>query len=314
MMKIYRSTLERELETLESFGKGSWVNLVNPTKEEIDQVSEQLGIDREAIIAPLDLEESPRMEIEDEFMLIIVDIPILEESEQEGQNSYFTTIPLGVIIAENYIITTCSEETNILKLFEENRIKSFFTFKKNRFLLQILYRMAAKYLTYLKQIDRRSSRIQRQLHKSTRNRELIQLFDLENSLIYFSTSLKANEMALEKLLKTESIRKYPEDQDLLEDVIIEGKQAIEMTNIYSRILSGTMDTYASVISNNQNTVMKFLAIITLGISIPNIITSFYGMNIALPLQDNPYAYLIIGGISVALVLGITVALTKKNPF
>lgn len=314
MIKIYKSTLERKIEVLDSFEKGAWINLVNPTKDEIDLVCEELSIDRDFIVAPLDLEESPRMEIEDNLMSIIIDIPILEESQPDSANSYFSTLPLGIITSHDYIITTCSEETNILKLFEENKVKSFFTFKKNRFLLQILYKMATKYLAYLKQIDRRSSRIQRELHRSTRNKELIQLFDLENSLIYFSTSLKANEMVLEKLLKLESIRKYPEDEDLLEDVMIESKQAIEMTNIYSNILSGTMDTFASIISNNQNTVMKWLATMTIGISIPNIITSFYGMNIKLPLQDNPYAYLIIIFIATALVLGVTITLSRRNPF
>lgn len=314
MINIYLSTIEREIRSINRFEKGAWINLVSPTKEEIDLVVEQTGIDRDSLLAPLDLEESPRMEIEEGFMSIIVDIPILEENDKEGPGSFFSTLPLGISISSDFIITTCSEETNILKMFEENKVKSFFTFKKNRFLLQILYKMAAKYLAYLKQIDRRSTAIQRQLHKSTRNKELIQLLDLENSLIYFSTSLKANETVLEKLLKMESIRKYPEDQDLLEDVIVENKQAIEMTNIYSNILSGTMDAFASVISNNQNTVMKFLAVITLGISIPNIITSFYGMNIALPLQDNPYAYLIITLFSAVLVLVITLVLTKRNPF
>lgn len=315
MLEIYKSTLERELEVLDEFEKGSWIKLTNPTNEEIDLVVEKLNIEKDLIIDPLDLEESPRLEIEEDYMSVIIDIPVVEEdvSGIEG-NSQFLTIPIGIIKLENHIITICSEETSILKMFEENKIKSFFTFKKNRFLLLLLYKTSIRYLVYLKQIDRRSSAMQKELKKSTRNQELFKFLELENSLIYFSTSLKANELVLEKLLKIESMRKYEEDRDLLEDVIIENKQAIEMTNIYSNILVGTMDTFASIISNNQNSVMKFLATATISISIPNIITSFYGMNVDLPLQGNSYAYLIILIGSLVLTVTISFLFAKRTPF
>lgn len=315
MLDIYKSTLDGELEKIDEFENGSWINLTNPTNEEIDLVVEELGVEKDLIVDPLDLEESPRLEIEEDYMSVIIDIPILEEDlPDKDEYSHFLTIPIGIIILENHIITVCIEETNILKMFEENKVKSFFTFKKNRFLLLLLYKTSIKYLLYLKQIDRRSSAMQKVLTKSTRNEELFKFLELENSLIYFSTSLKANEMVLEKLLKVESLRKYEEDTDLLEDVIIENKQAIEMTNIYSNILVGTMDTFASIISNNQNTVMKLLAIATIALSIPNIITSFYGMNVKLPFANNPNASFIIlvGAFVISIV--ITFLFSKKTPF
>ncbi len=315
MLDIYKSTLDGELEKIDEFENGSWINLTNPTNEEIDLIVEELGVEKDLIVDPLDLEESPRLEIEEDYMSVIIDIPILEEDlPDKDEYSHFLTIPIGIIILENHIITVCIEETNILKMFEENKVKSFFTFKKNRFLLLLLYKTSIKYLLYLKQIDRRSSAMQKVLTKSTRNEELFKFLELENSLIYFSTSLKANEMVLEKLLKVESLRKYEEDTDLLEDVIIENKQAIEMTNIYSNILVGTMDTFASIISNNQNTVMKLLAIATIALSIPNIITSFYGMNVKLPFANNPNASFIIlvGAFVISIV--ITFLFSKKTPF
>lgn len=315
MLDIYKSTLDGELEKIDEFENGSWINLTNPTNEEIDLIVEELGVEKDLIVDPLDLEESPRLEIEEDYMSVIIDIPILEEDlPDKDEYSHFLTIPIGIIILENHIITVCIEETNILKMFEENKVKSFFTFKKNRFLLLLLYKTSIKYLLYLKQIDRRSSAMQKVLTKSTRNEELFKFLELENSLIYFSTSLKANEMVLEKLLKVESLRKYEEDTDLLEDVIIENKQAIEMTNIYSNILVGTMDTFASIISNNQNTVMKLLAIATIALSIPNIITSFYGMNVKLPFANNPSASFIIlvGAFVISIV--ITFLFSKKTPF
>lgn len=315
MLEIYKSTLDRELEKLDEFEKGSWIKLTNPTNEEIDFVVQELEIEKDLIIDPLDLEESPRLEIDEDYMSVIVDIPILQEdmSEMDG-NSKFLTIPVGIITLENHIITVCIEETNILKMFEENKVKSFYTFKKNRFMLLFLYKTSIKYLLYLKQIDRRSSSMQKMLTKSTRNQELFNFLELENSLIYFSTSLKANELVLEKLQKVESLRKYEEDIELLEDVIIENKQAIEMTSIYSNILVGTMDTFASIISNNQNTVMKLLAVVTIAMSIPTIVTGFYGMNVELPLQDNPYAYMIIIIGSLIVTVLVSLIFTKRRPF
>ncbi|MTI48851.1 magnesium transporter CorA family protein [Sporosalibacterium faouarense] len=310
MLNIYK-TVNNSLEELNEFQDGVWINLVNPTKEELDIVNQDLEIDMDFLLAPLDDEESSRIERENNQIFILVDIPMVEE--EDGSYVYYT-FPLGIILSDKTIITVCLKENSIIDQFKQNLVKSFFTYKRNRFVLQLLFRIAARYLLYLKQIDKMSNEIERRLHRSTKNKELIQLLDLEKSLVYFSTSLKANEIVMEKLLKTDALKLYPEDEELLEDVIIENKQAIEMANIYSNILSGMMDAFASVISNNLNIVMKVLTSITIVMAIPTMLASFYGMNIGLPLQDSPYAFLLIIGTSVVLSTFAVLVLTRKNMF
>ncbi len=226
----------------------------------------------------------------------------------------YSTIPLGIILIGDSIVTICLKDSPIIRDFIENKVKTFYTFKKTRFILQILYRNAIKYLQYLKQIDKESSRIENELHKSMKNKELIQLLALEKSLVYFSTSLKANELVLEKLMRQENIKNYPEDAELLEDVIIENKQAIEMARIYSDILSGTMDAFASVISNNLSIVMKFLASVTIVMAIPTMIASFFGMNVLVPLGSNPYAFAYILSGTLLFCLIAAVAMAKRKMF
>jgi magnesium transporter len=251
MLKIYK-TVNNELISYESIEEGVWVDLVNPSADEINQVSNTLSVDPDFLKAALDEEERARIENEDGNTLILVDVPIME---QEGKMNLYTTIPLAIILTRRTIVTVCLKEETILNDFRRNKVKSFFTNYKARFVLQILYRNSTKYLQDLKQIDKTSNRIEQDLHKSMKNKELIQMLKLEKSLVFFSTALKSNEIVLEKLMKFEYVKNYPEDTELLEDVIIENKQAIEMANIYSSILSGTMDAFASVISNNLNIVM-----------------------------------------------------------
>jgi magnesium transporter len=221
---------------------------------------------------------------------------------------------MGIILSGENIITVCLKAIPLLNDFMSGKIKSFYTFKKSRFILQLLFKNATYYLQYLKQIDRMSLNIERELHKSMKNKELIQLLDLEKSLVYFSTSLRGNEIVLEKMLKLDAIKKYPEDEDLLEDVIIENKQAIEMANIYSNILSGMMDAFASVISNNLNIVMKFLTSVTIVLTIPTMIASFFGMNVPVPLSMQPYAFIIIIAISLGLSTILALFMAKKKMF
>lgn len=288
-----------------------WINMVNPTDKEIESIARLTSTPEDLIKAPLDEEERARIESEDSSTaLVLVDIPVLEE--EEGYYSY-TTLPMGIIHKKDYIITVCLKDTVILRDFVVGRIKGFRTFHKTKFLFQILYNISTKFLAYLKQIDKASGRIQNELHKSTRNKELIQLLDLENSLVYFSTSLKANDMVLNKLIKINVVKKYDEDNDLLEDVQVENQQAIEMCNIYRDILSGTMDAYASVISNNQNKVMKTLTVITLMISIPSLIASIFGMNTGVPGQGSIFAFWIVVAVSliVSLIAGVIMFKSKK---
>lgn len=309
MLEIFK-TVNEELTRLDHFEDGVWVNLTNPNEEEIIKVCEGLNIENEYVRAALDEEERARIEYENGQTLIIVDIPVFDRDV----DTIYSTIPLGIVLAKESIITVCLKENTILRDFINKRIKSFYTFYKNRFILQILYKNASQYLQYLRNIEKMSSRIEQDLHKSMKNKELIQLLKLEKSLVYFSTSLKANEIVLEKMLKLEYIKKYPDDTELLEDVIIENKQAIEMANIYSSILSGTMDAFASIISNNVNIVMKFLTSVTIVMAIPTMVASFYGMNVKIPFEDNPYAFTIVLAISVALSALSAFILAKRRMF
>lgn len=264
--------------------------------------------------APLDEEERSRIEVEDNYTLILADVPTIEE---RNEKDWYVTIPLGIIVTQKMIFTICLEDTQVLTRFMEGRVRNFFTYMKTRFILQILYRNASMYLRYLRIIDKKSEQIEEKLHLSTRNQELMELLELEKSLVYFTTSLKSNEMVLEKLLKVESIKKYPEDTELLEDVIVENKQAIEMANIYSGILSSMMGTFASVISNNLNIVMKALALITIVMSIPTIVFSAYGMNVSaagMPLSKTPWGFLLIIILSVVVSIIAGAFLSKKKFF
>ena len=313
MVRIFKTEdgVVRQIEAVEN---GCWVALTDPTATEILEVAEQFGIDPDDVKAPLDEEERSRIESEDTYSLIVVDIPLIEE---RNEKDWYVTIPLGIIVTQKMIFTICLEDTQVLTRFMEGRVRNFFTYMKTRFILQILYRNASMYLRYLRIIDKKSEQIEEKLHLSTRNQELMELLELEKSLVYFTTSLKSNEMVLEKLLKVESIKKYPEDTELLEDVIVENKQAIEMANIYSGILSSMMGTFASVISNNLNIVMKALALITIVMSIPTIVFSAYGMNVSaagMPLSKTPWGFLLIIILSVVVSIIAGAFLSKKKFF
>ncbi|WP_459130046.1 magnesium transporter CorA family protein [Guggenheimella bovis] len=297
MIRIFQSEKDELLERYTPVEK-AWISLINPTEEEMNTVSQFYHVPMDHLRAAMDVEERSRSESEDGITLIIVDAAI--EEPEEDYLSYWT-LPFAIILVDENIITVCSRDIPLIDDFVRQRVRNFFSYKRSRFVLQLLYKNATYYLNYLKKIDRMSNVIERELHRSMRNEELIQLLELEKSLVYFSTSLTANELVLEKLLKLESFKRYPEDEDLLEDVIIENKQAIEMANIYTNILSGTMDAFASIISNNLNIVMKTLAIITIILSIPTLVFSFFGMNVNLPFENNPFA--------VVLVLLLTVLLT-----
>ena len=315
MMKIYRTADEqglfREVTKLE---RGCWINLVNPTLQEINTLCNSIGVIEDFIRYPLDQEERARIDVEDEQTLILIDLPVVEK-EEDGIGG-FSTIPLGMIVVrDDYFITVCTQETPIIKEFIDCKIKGFFTFKKTRFILQLLYKIATYYLVYLKYINRETDKAEHKLQKSMRNKELIKLLELENSLVYFTTSLKSNELVMEKLMRTKCIKMYEEDEDILEDAIIENRQAIEMGTIYRDILSGTMDAYASVISNNLNIVMKFLASVTIVLSIPTIVASLWGMNVqGLPFANNPFGFVIVMGIAALITVAAWLLLKKKDMF
>ncbi|MEG1633086.1 MAG: magnesium transporter CorA family protein [Oscillospiraceae bacterium] len=313
MVKYYISAGDglREAEELCS---DCWVSMTAPTEEEVRHVAQGLAIDADAIRSALDTDERSRIETDDDYMMVLVNIPSLEEQDEM---ELYTTIPLSVITTKNAIVTVCLEDTPALRPFSSGRQKEFRSGMKSRFILQILYQVAALYLQYLHTIDKKTELVENKLHKSTQNSELIELLRLEKSLVYFTTALRSNEAVLEKLLRTGTMKRYPEDAELLEDVIVENKQAIEMANIYSGILSGMMDAFASVISNNLNIVMKVLAVVTIVMSIPTMIFSAYGMNVALtgmPLSGSPYGFIAIVGISLLISLIATMVFVKLKMF
>ncbi len=310
MKQIYK-TLETGLQKIDAFEEGAWVNLINPTPQEINEISERFNIEVNHILSALDEEERARIEVDDNCTVIIVDVPVKEAEEGIGN---YATIPMTIILGDKFIITTCLKNIQLLDDFSSGKVRSFFTYKKTRFILQLLYKNASYYLQYLRQIDRMSNKIEQELHKSMKNKELIQLLDLEKSLVYFTTSLRSNEIVLEKMMRMENIKQYPEDEDLLEDVIIENKQAIEMANIYSNILTGTMDAFASVISNNLNIVMKTLTSITIVISIPTMIASFWGMNVDVPFANHPLAFMGIIVFAVVITALLVAFMMKKKLF
>jgi len=314
MIQIYKSVGENNpsLNVLDNIEPGCWINIIAPSDEELILISKKTGVPLSFLKAPLDDEETSRIDIEDNCLLVIVDIPF---TEMEDNSLTYDTYPLAIIHTDKQLITVCLKNSRILTDFINGKIKSFFTFKKSRFILQILSRISNSYLIYLRQIDKKSLMIEKRLHKSMKNRELIQLHSLEKSLVYFSTSLKANEITLEKMLKLDIMQKYEEDQDVLEDVIIENKQAIEMTEIYSNILASTMDFFASVISNNLNIVMKVLASVTILMAIPTVIGGIFGMNfIRMPLINNEYGFEITMIITLILTFGTAYLLYKKDMF
>jgi magnesium transporter len=315
MISIYKHLDESstQLQKLDAVETGCWINIVAPSDQELLLVAKKTGAPIEFLRAALDEEETSRIDLEGTNVLFVMDIPF---TEMEENSLTYDTYPLSIIHTEKEIITVCLKNSKILTDFADSKVKSFFTFKRSRFILQILYKISTYYLFYLRQIDKKSLMIERRLHKSMKNKELIQLLSLEKSLVYFSTSLKSNEVTLEKMLKLDVMQKYPEDKDVLEDVIIENKQAIEMANIYSNILSGTMDAFASIISNNLNIVMKFLASTTIVMAIPTMISGLFGMNVAVPwnAEATTLGFWYIIGLIAAVSALVIVMLKRKDLF
>ena len=280
--------------------KDCWICMTNPSEEELEAVQSLYNIDPDDLSAALDEEETSRIDVEDNYTLILIDIPTVEVRNDKNR---YVTIPLGIILLQDSIITVCLEDTPLLNLFTGKRASQFSTHMKSRFIFQILFANAKLYLRYLRSINKQSESLEKSLHDSTENSVLIDMMELGKSLLYFTTSLKATDNVLDKLTKTSTIKRYPEDEELLEDVIVENHQALEMSEIYSGILNGMMDAYASIISNNMNVVQKFIAVATVVLSIPNIVFGAYGMNLALegmPLARSKYAFFLIIIISVIL--------------
>ncbi len=322
MLQMYKTVSQDLLCWEDLTTSGIWINLTNPTDEELALVNQQAGINLDFLRSALDYEEKPRMETDEGQVLVLVNIPVIGEG---GDPPTYDTIPLSIIITGERLITVCLQPTQLLREFETHPVKGLSTGKRTRVLFQILYKTATMYLRYLKQIDKKTSEIEQQLHRSMKNEELLKLLSLEKSLVYFITSLRSNELVMEKLLKSKLRRvdeeareasrilaMYEEDEELLEDVIIENKQAIEMAEIHSSILSGMMDAFASIISNNLSIVMKTLAVITIIMGVPTTVASFFGMNVPVPFQESPQAFAGAVLLSLALSAGAYIGFGKRN--
>ena len=314
MFKMYNTDLKTNVTTeITEFKKGNWINMIAPTDEEIKLVCEKLKIQEDFIRYSLDSEEKARIDIEEDdgTTLFIIDVPIMDEENKEEIHS---TMPLGMIVVrDDYFLTVSLKPTKLISEFEQTKSKKgIVTYKKSRMILQIFYKNAQMYLTELRKIDKEKIETEKELNVSMKNKELLKMMNLEKGLVYITTSLKSNEVVMEKTLRGKIIKLYEEDEDILEDAIVENKQAIEMAKIYSDILSGTMDAYASIISNNLNIVMKVLTTITIILSIPTIIGGFWGMNVQVPFAGNPFAFYIIVVSSIVLTVIAYFAFKKQN--
>ena len=313
MFKMYNTDLITNItEEVTEYKRGNWINMIAPSDDEIKTVCENINIQEDFIRYALDPEERARIEYEEDdgTTLILADVPIIEKDEDQKE---YSTIPVGfIIVRDEYFITVSLMENQVIRRMNPMKNKSVATYKKSRLVLQCLYVNSEIYLNLLKKINRETEIAEKELRQTRKNKSLLRLLSLEKSLVYFTTSLKANEVVMERMNRGKVIKLYEEDEDLLEDVLIENKQAMEMSKIYSDILSGVMDAYSSIISNNLNGVMKILTAITIIISVPTMISSFWGMNVKVPMQDNPWGFAIILIASILIGIIVTIILKRKD--
>ena len=310
MITIYKNT-ESGLEVIPEVITGCWVSVVDPSSNEIETLT-GMGVPQDFITYPLDLDERSRSEREDDgTLLVVLRVPFFQGTKFDIP---YITIPLGIILTSRFLITVCRRPNEILQDLSSGKVRGLSTAKRNRFVLRILIMTATRYLFYLREINRMIEVLEDQIVLASRNRELLELLKYQKSLVYFTTALRSNELMLERLQRWQVFKAFADDEDLLEDVITENQQAIEMVGISTNILSSTMDGFASLVSNNLNEVMKFLASVTVVMSIPTIVTSFFGMNVNLPFQEHPWAYIFIIGLFVAMAAVVVVIFWKRDWF
>ena len=283
MLKFFK-TIDGKIEQIKREEPGCWVMAVHPTAEELQYMRTAMELDSDFLSASLDEEEISRTEKGEDQTFVVVDVPYQvgkdEEDEEEDKSVVFTTIPLGIIITPDYFVTISSKQSAVLDNIASGLIRGIQTRLHTRFLLTILLRIAQRFLVHLRQIEKISSSMESQMHSETKNAALIQLMGLQKSLVYISSSLRSNEATLKRISRGNLLTLYEEDEDLMQDVLIEIHQAMEMSEIYSNVLASTMEAYASIISNNLNTVMKVQASATILLTIPTIVFSYYGMNVS----------------------------------
>lgn len=308
MLNIYKTDENGLIKKMPKIETNTWIDLVNPTSEEIQKVVQGTKLPENLILKLLDTEELPRIENEDDATLIVVDVPYIED-----KNNNYTTMPLGIVTNKTHLVTMALSETEVLNEIKNNKIKALYTSKKTRFIIQLLHKVSTLYVKYLNLINQGIETREQILARSTSNQELLNLMNIQKSLVYFVTSLKANDILLEKLAKGAILNLYADDVDLLEDAIIESQQGIETANIYREIVARISDTYATVISNNLNGMMKFLAGITIVSTIPTMISSFMGMNVPLgAISQNDHALYIVILLSLVIATLVAIVLKKKD--
>ena len=317
MLKIYKSMESGPLQelTLKTLEKGAWINIIDPTPYELKVVSNLTEVDPDFLRSALDDEERSHTDVEDDSVMVLTNVPVCRDKDS------YDALPLAIIVTDEFILTVCLEETPVISEFNERTAKLFRTYKKTRFLFQILYKSATYYLKYLRQISKTSDEIEEQLRHDMKNSEILRLLTLQKGLTYFNAAIRSNVAVLDKLVRMRTnptlkpiLKAYEEDEDLLEDVIIENKQAREMVEMYSKILGRLADTFSSIISNNQNLVMKFLAAMTIILAIPTVISSFFGMNVPVPMTDNPYAFFYIMMLAMVIASASAYVLWRRDMF
>jgi magnesium transporter len=295
---------------------GCWVNIKPPfSTDEMEGIAKQFEIPLDFLIDSLDVDERSRYEVEDDCRLILINSPILNTSEEENDAIYMT-VPIGIIISPEHVFTITTSDNPVLAKFLENKIRNFDPSDAMFFLILLLEQNVYRFLTCLKKLDLRRNLIERELYHASRNKELKQLLSIEKSLVYILNSLSANDLLMMKMKRVDflSIRSEEEKMDLFEDIIIDNGQALEMANVYSNILSGTMDTYASIISNNMNVTIHRLTLVTIFLAVPTLIASFFGMNVPLPLSKSPAALPIIVVFATTISFLLSWIIQKKRFF
>lgn len=308
-MITVRKSAGNGFEAINEIVYGSWVNVIDPTAGEINHLHQALGVLPDFVTHSLDIDERARTERENEATLIILRVPFFQGHAADVP---YTTVPLGIIINDKLIVTICKVETGIARGLLNGQAKGISTTKRHRFVLELFLRMANDYLNTVRTINKAVDALEDRLQRSLRNKEVLELLKYQKSLVYFTTGLKSNELLMERLQKARFFEAYPDDEDLLEEVLIEIRQAIEMTEISNNILSQMMDAFASIISNNLNVVMKFLASVTIILSLPTLVASIYGMNVNLPFDESPQAFAVILAGSLTLSLVVVFIFWKRD--
>jgi magnesium transporter len=308
MITIHRIT-KSGLETVEHPMKGCWIDVTDPSSDEAKNLVQDLKIPLRFVTATFDLHEIPRIEKVDKAIFILVRIPRFQNA---GASVPFMTLPLAIIVTDEWVMTICKHKHELLRDLPPEHESDLSTAKPARFVLHLLWNAANSYIHRLGEINEMVDRVEERLQRSLENREVLELLRYQKSLVHFTTALRANDLMLEWLQKSKYLEMEQKDNDLLDSVFIENRQAIAATEIASDILSQMMDAFASIISNNLNVVMKFLASAAVVLVVPTIIGTFYGMNVRLPLEDNPSAFLILVGLSMLTSFIIGLILWRKG--